>query len=80
MIVSINRKFSEGTDGPWLPISEVPQKVLLEMGTGEPGSEIATGKPAIKIGSSVFHFGQSTDGVTKYRVLALDTIVVVIQE
>ena len=80
MKVFINTKYSEGEHGPWLPISDVPQKVLLEAGTGEPGSETATGKPAIKIGGSVFHFGQPTEGITKYRVLALQTIVVVIQE
>jgi hypothetical protein len=80
MIVKINTKYAEGEHGPWLSISNVPQKVLLEAGTGEPGSEIATGKPAIKIGNSVFHFGQPTENITKYRVLALQTVVVCIQE
>lgn len=80
MLVHINEKFKEGDHGPWLDIKDVPQKVLLEMATGEPGAEVATGKPALKIGSSVFYFGQSNEGVTKYRVLAIGSIVIVRQE
>lgn len=80
MKVYINTKFSQGEHGPWLSLSDAPQKVLLETATEESGLPTATGKPAVKIGTLVFHFGQSIEGVTKYRVLALDSIVVCIQE
>ena len=80
MKVFISEKFKKGEHGPWLDIKDVHQKVLLEAATGETGAEVATGRPAIKIGSTVFHFGLPTEGNTKYRVLALDTVVVCIQE
>ena len=77
MIVKIVDKYKEGNHGDWMDISVIPKKVLLEMdnGKGEP-----SGKPAIKIGSTVFRFGQPYENVTKYRVLALGTIVVCTQE
>jgi len=77
MKVTIDRSLAEGQDGPWIPESEVPNKVLLEMdnGQGEP-----SGKPCVKIGSIMFWYGQPHENVTKFRVLALQTVVVAEQE
>jgi hypothetical protein len=77
MIVKIVDKYKEGEHGVWLDPEKVPAKVLLEIddGNGQP-----SGKPAIKINSIFFYFGQPTEGVHKYRVLALQSIVVCIQQ
>lgn len=77
MKVSINRKFAVDGDGGWMALTEVPSKVLLEVSDekGEP-----SGKPAIKINQNVFHFGQPLKENVMYRVLAIGTLVVVIQE
>lgn len=77
MIVKIVRKFAEGADGPFKPISEVPDRVLLETDDGEGNP---SGFPAIKISGKVFYFGKPHDKVKNYRVLALYTDVVCIQE
>ena len=79
MKVSINFKFSEGFHSEFMDISSMPEKKLLERDdeNGQP-----SGKPAIKIGSIIFHFGQPPEeGKThKYRLLAKGTIVVCVQE
>lgn len=86
MIVKISRKLATTPDGPWLPIDQVPQKVLLETDqeneryTKDNPDKEKQGVPAIKIGTVVFYFGQPHDKVTKYRVLALQTVVSCIQE
>lgn len=83
MIVKIVRKFAEGPDGVWQSPDSVPQKVLLEtdQGVDEKDSNGDTVYyPAIKVGCKFFYFGKAHDKVTKYRILAIGTSVVCIQE
>ena len=77
MIIKIVDKHKKGEHGEWKPLDQCPQKVLLEAdnGNGEP-----SGKPAIKVNNIVFHFGQKPENVKNYRVLAVGTVVVCIQE
>jgi hypothetical protein len=77
MKVLICDKFKVGEHGEWKTLKETPNQVLLEHSNdlGEP-----TGFPAIKINNELFHFGNTPSENAKFRVLALETIVVLIQE
>jgi hypothetical protein len=81
MTATINDKFKESEHGMWLPINETPSDILLEQATleGKP-----SGIPAIKSGGVIFRLSEeleTTDpNLHVYRVLAVGTIVVLIQE
>lgn len=77
MIATINDKFKEGEHGEWKSFKDITQNVLLEQSddSGQP-----TEHPAIKSEGYLFHFGHAPSPNARYRILALETIVVLIQD
>lgn len=77
MTATINEKFKEGDHSQWFNVVDVPQNVLLEQSND---SGEATGFPAIKREDYIFHFGNVPSPNALYRMLAMGTIVVLIQD